>query len=120
MDKSRWPALFGFALLCACSSAGADGLTTAQAAQHIGEKATVCGTVASSHYASDVEGQPTFINLDEPYPDQVFTILIWGDYRGKFATPPERWSGRLCVTGRIKAYRGKPEVKVYSPSQIQR
>lgn len=107
-------------LLGACSASGASGIPPQQAAQHIGETATVCGTIAGSHYAADNDGQPTFINLGKPYPDPVFTIVIWGDYRGKFATPPDSWAGRLCVTGRIIEYHGGPEMKVIDPSQVSR
>ena len=104
----------------ACSAHAASILSPAQAAQHIGELATVCGTVASSHYAVGSNDQPTFINLDKAYPDQIFTIVIFADYRGKFSTPPELWSGRVCVTGRITEYHGKPEMKVADPSQVSR
>ena len=27
------------------------------------------------------QGQPTFLNLDDPYPKEVFTISIWGSER---------------------------------------
>jgi hypothetical protein len=40
--------------------------------------ATVCGKVVSTHYAKSSKGEPTFLNLDEAYPNEVFTILIWG------------------------------------------
>ncbi|MGH8126486.1 MAG: hypothetical protein ACREPK_11645, partial [Rhodanobacteraceae bacterium] len=96
-------------LLNACTAFGASGLSPQQAAQHIGETATVCGTIASSHYAADSDGQPTFINLGKPYPDPIFTIVIFGDYRSKFSTPPDSWTGRVCATGRISEYHGKPE-----------
>jgi hypothetical protein len=43
--------------------------------------------VVSTHYASSSKGQPTFLNLDELYPKEVFTILIWGSDRTKFGVP---------------------------------
>ncbi|MGH8146767.1 MAG: hypothetical protein ACREPY_10575 [Rhodanobacteraceae bacterium] len=120
MHECWLPGVLLAAMLAGCSGAGAHGLSAAQAAQHIGDKATVCGVVASAHYAADVEGQPTFVNLDKPWPNPIFTIVIWGDYRGRFATPPEKLHGRLCVTGVIRAFHGKPEMKVISRSQISR
>jgi hypothetical protein len=102
------------------TGARAADLTPAQAAQHVGEKATVCGTIAGAHYAERSDGQPTFINLDRPYPDPVFTIVIWGDYRGKFSPPPETWTGRVCATGKLTAFHGRAEMKVFSPAQIRR
>jgi hypothetical protein len=86
-----------------------------QAGQHIGETATVCGTVASEHFASTSKGQPTFINLDEPYPRQIFTILIWGSDRAAFGQIPKR----LCITGTISSYRSIPEIIARKPSQIR-
>ena len=64
--------------LLLASIAQSQTLTSAQAEAHVGENATVCGIVASGHIAASGRGEPTFINLDSPYPDQVFTILISG------------------------------------------
>jgi hypothetical protein len=95
-------------------------LTTRQAAQHIGEQAKVCGKVASAHYARDVEGRPTFLDLDKPYPNPIFTIVVWGDYRERFSSPPDTLRGLLCVTGLVTSYRGEPQIVVINPSQITR
>jgi hypothetical protein len=79
----------------------------------------VCGLVVSSRYAFSTKGQPTFLNLDEPYPKQVFTILIWGENRSKFRTPESDYKGkRICVTGKITEYRSEPEIVADSPKQI--
>src|SRR6476620_10630518 len=67
-------------------------LTTAEAREHIGEVATVCGTVVSTRYAASTKGKPTFLNLDKPYPNQVFTIVIWGSDRDKFGRPEVEYS----------------------------
>jgi hypothetical protein len=86
----------------------AQTLTTAEAANHVGETATVCGDIAGEHTATSSHGTPTFINLDKPYPHQVFTLLIWGDDKqnvGQFPT-----SGRVCATGKITEYHGAPEI----------
>jgi hypothetical protein len=63
----------------------------------------------------------TTSNLDKPYPDQVFTVLIRGSDRGKFEKPPETlYSGKkICVTGTIQGYQGRPEIIVKEPSQIE-
>ena|ERR1700687_4003994 len=95
-------------------------LTTAEAKDHVGETATVCGNVVSTRYAASTKGQPTFLNLDKPYPNQVFTIVIWGSNRSKFGTPETDYkSMRICVTGKITAYAGLPEIVVDEPKQIK-
>ena len=94
-------------------------IQAADAKDHIGERATVCGQVASTHFAERSKGEPTFINLDKPYPNQIFTILIWGSDRTKFGDPERTYSGKhVCVTGRIASYRGVAEIIAYEPSQI--
>jgi len=95
-------------------------LTAAEAKEHIGQTATVCGDVASTHYAARSRGNPTFINLDKPYPNQIFTVLIWGSDRPKFGDPEETYrSKHICVTGKISDYKGAPEIVAYAPSQIK-
>ncbi len=42
-------------------------VTPVEAASHVGERATVCGLVASATYADCSRGQPTFLNLDKPF-----------------------------------------------------
>lgn len=94
-------------------------LTASEAKDHIGEKATVCGTVASTRYAASSKGPPTFVNIDKPYPNQVFTILIWGEDLPKFNVKPSTWEGKwVCATGTISSYRGVPEIVAKSPDQI--
>lgn len=121
--SARWPTLLALCLAIAVpGTVAARGatFTAAQAAQHVGATATVCGTIAGAHYAERSDGEPTFINLDKPYPNPVFTIVIWGDYRSKFSPPPETWTGRVCATGRITSFHGRAEMKVFAPAQIQR
>jgi micrococcal nuclease len=101
------------------SARGASWLAAQDAADHIGETTKVCGTVASTNYAIKSKGQPTYLNLDRPYPNQVFTILIWGSDRPKFGTPETTLMGKkVCATGTIKEYRGKPEIIATDPKQI--
>jgi len=95
-------------------------ISAAEAKNHVGERATVCGEVASTHYAARSRGNPTFINLDKPYPNQIFTVLIWGSDRPKFGDPEETYrSRRICVTGKITDYKDVPEIIAYEPSQIK-
>jgi hypothetical protein len=95
-------------------------LTAVEARNHVGERATVCGEVASTRYAATSRGNPTFINLAKPYPDQVFTALIWGNDRLKFGDPEQEYRDKhICVTGKIMDYKGIPEIVTYEPSQIK-
>jgi len=108
--------------LVAIGEASAQGrkLTAAEAKNHIGERATVCGKVVSVHFAGPSKGQPTFMNLDEPYPRQIFTVVIWGSDRGKFGDLESKFKdAHVCVTGQITSYRGEPEIVARDSGQIE-
>lgn len=47
-------------------------------------------------------------------------MVIWGADRPAFNPPPEVLyrEKRICVTGLIKEFRGRPEVIVSSPAEI--
>ena len=109
-----------FAVVLTALGAAQTSISAAEAKDHIGQKATVCGDVASSHYAARTRGNPTFLNIDKPYPNQIFTVLIWGSDRSKFGNPEGDYRDkRICVSGKISEYKGVPEIVAYEPSQIR-
>jgi len=94
-------------------------LRAEEAVDHAGETATVCGRVAGASFARSVRGQPTFLNLDRPHPDQPFSVVIWGDDRPAFGEPERSFAGRrICATGLIRLHKGKPEIVVRRPDEI--
>ncbi len=108
------------ALLAAGVAFAADTLDPADAASHVGEEATVCGEVTGAKYSSHRKRKPTFIDFGPPHPNQLFTALIWGEYRDKFDYVPESLLGKtICVSGTITEYKGKSEIKVSDPLQIR-
>jgi len=95
-------------------------LYAAEAKEHFGETATVCGEVVSANYAGSSKGHPTFLNLDKPYPKPIFTVVIWDENRSKFGKPEQDYKGKqICVSGKITAYAGSPEMVVSDPRQIK-
>lgn len=95
-------------------------LTAAEAASHVGEVATVCGVVVDTSYLSSNRGRPTFLNLDKPYPDRIFRVVIWGADRDKFGEPEKKYRDKdICVTGLIRRHHGRPEIIAKDPGQIR-
>ncbi len=117
---AKWCVYLSLLLAPVASGASAAApITPEQAAAHIGEMATVCGTVVDAKFANNVKGQPTFLNFGRAHPNEIFTVLIWGINRAKFASPESRLVGkRVCVTGLIQLYRGKPEIIATDPQQL--
>jgi hypothetical protein len=96
-------------------------ISPSEAAKYAGKSVTVCGKVASTAYAIQVVGRPTFLNLGRPYPNQPFTVVIWGSNRSKFSPPPEKaYDGKtICVSGIVLVFRDEPpRIVVETPSQI--
>ena len=121
MKRLRYFSMLVFCLLAIPNVyAQTKKITAAEAKDHVGDRMTICGKVASTHYAKASKGEPTFLNLDEPYPREIFTILIWGSDRGKVGTPESEYKGlRVCVTGKITTYRGTPEIVANERGQIE-
>ena len=100
-------------------AAAADQISSQEAVNHVGEQTTVCGVVVSAKYATSTQGTPTFLNLDKPYPNHIFTALIWGVDRPKFNSPPEHLEGYcICFSGLITLYKERPQIIVANPAQI--
>ncbi len=94
-----------------------------EAALHVGKKRTVCGRVVTASYASSSRGRPTFLNLDVAYPNQIFTIVIWREWRGSYPSAPEKlFSGQfVCAKGMIASHNDVPQIeagkrKVWRPA----
>ena len=93
-------------------------ITAFEAAAHEGQIATVCGRVESTRWLGS--GRRTFLNFDRPYPDQPFTVVIPPESRPAFDTEPEtEYEHRdVCVAGLVSLYRGKPQIMVFGPAQL--
>ena len=121
MRKIFYPLFIFIVIICfIVPSYSKKYITPAEAINYIGQEMTVCGVVASTKYASFSKGQPTFLNLDKPYPNQIFTVVIWGEDREKFDKPPEIYykGKRICVHALISSYRDIPQITVRDPSKI--
>ena len=91
-------------------------VSDAQAEQHIGRDVTVEGVVTA---VSTSRKGNTFINFGGVYPNQTFTG--WIPAGTPLATDDSistLQGKKIKITGRIELYRGKPEMRVLSKSQI--
>ena len=92
--------------------------TTKEAWDHVGEEAKVCGKVVSVYFSKRSKGRPTFINLDKPYPNQLFTVVVWEEDRAKFQELKKLKNSHICVEGEIESYGEKPQMTLRDPSQL--
>jgi hypothetical protein len=97
---------------------GAGAVLSTRAGQVVGRQATVAITHVAASYQPGTRGQPTFLN-DAPYPNQVFSAVVWGRDRAQFQPSPESYQGQpLCVTGPVELFQQHPQVVISSPSQL--
>ncbi|HAO46185.1 MAG TPA: hypothetical protein DCQ97_04625 [Chitinophagaceae bacterium] len=87
--------------------------------QHIGDSVTVCGKVEDLRYFESSKNSPTFLNIGGKYPNQLLTVVIWGDVRKQFKKSPDDLKNKeVCFTGRIILYKDRPEIVIEKPEQL--
>jgi hypothetical protein len=118
MKDIRWhlSMVFTVYLLASVTSFAQVKLPTAMAKNHVGQKATVCGRVTHTSFASAMGGKPTYIDLTDG-----FIVVIWGSDRGHFNGKPEEMyrNKAVCVTGKILQYKTAQEIVVREPKMIE-
>jgi hypothetical protein len=104
------------ALLTAVPAA-AGSIPASEAAQHVGETATVVGVLSGYHY-SGVK-RPTFWNIDGAYPNNLFTVVIPASHVREFPNAKPLIGRTLAITGTIELYNGKPQIVLTDINQVQ-
>ena len=92
---------------------------TTQAKYHIGQTATICGTVVSTRRTQ--KANAVYLNLDRVHPNQEFYATIW-DYNGpNFHYDPVTYlvNKKVCVTGKISIYDDIPRISVNNENEIE-
>lgn len=86
------------------------------AAKHYGEYATVEGKIVATHNS----GKACFLNFHPNY-KRYFTAVIFASAFPLFPANPESfyYGKKVRVSGYIKEYKGKPEIILNDPSQIE-
>lgn len=86
------------------------------AAKHYGEYTTVEGTIVATHNS----GKVCFLNFHPDY-KRYFTAVIFASAFSRFPANPENYyyGKKVRVSGYIKEYKGKPEIILNDPSQIE-
>lgn len=89
-------------------------IPASQAQAYIGQNKRVCGQIAGLKETS----AGLFVNLDRPYPNDAMTAVIWRAHLDRVGRSKLTENGRVCISGIIGAYRGKPQIEVENSDQI--
>ena len=117
----------------AVAAESAGYIPSSKAGDHMGEEATVQGSVKAYNYISGAKGRPYILIFDKPniiergsgvsdleVPSS-FKVVIWKDYHTNF---PGNFAGgyaghTVCETGTIVDYNGDPAIEAQDPSQLE-
>ncbi|PKP18483.1 MAG: DNA/RNA non-specific endonuclease [Bacteroidetes bacterium HGW-Bacteroidetes-21] len=93
-------------------------INTIQAKGYIGQKKTVCGTVVSTRVWKD--NKAIFMNLDQKFPNHVFSATIWGNNIVNFPYEPATtlMNRKVCITGTIGKYKEVPSMELKNDESI--
>ncbi len=96
-------------LLLSLNSFSQDTITSDKAKGYMDKMVYMVGKVASFKLAS--EGSFTnYINIDKPFPNNEFTVVITNNYNEKLKVNIEDLKGKtVCVKGKISTYKNDPK-----------
>lgn len=79
-----------------------------------------CGIVADVRSASGFKGGGLVADLGRPDPIETLQVVVPQADLDRFDPSPAYWEGkRICVTGPVTSYRGRPEIVAADPNQIR-
>ena len=116
------------------ADAAAGYISSSKAVEHMGEVATVKGSVTDYTYKAGAKGKPYIFVFDKTVAranvkgdkmgldiPQSFKVVIWKDDQSNF--PPHFATGyqghSVCATGMIVDYNGDPAIEAQDPSQLK-
>lgn len=116
MLKSLLSVTFSFFFLSAISQT----IPAEEVKNNVGKTVTVSGKVVDGAYLNSAYNKPTLLNIDKAFPNEIFTVVIYGENRRLFEYNPEEvLKGKIIVvTGKVTMYNGKPQIEVVKPNQI--
>jgi endonuclease G len=93
-------------------------INTVQAKGYKGQKKTVCGAVVSTRIWKD--NKAVFINLDQKFPNHIFSATIWGNNIPNFSYEPAATliNRNVCITGTIGEYKGIPSIEIKNEKSL--
>ena len=90
-----------------------------RASKYLGKKIIVQGKVVDAYRSP--KSNTVFLNFEKSYPNQCFTAVIFSSEISKVVNHPENYYKNkiVRVLGRVTKYKGRAEIILDSPSQIE-
>jgi DNA/RNA endonuclease YhcR with UshA esterase domain len=89
-------------------------ISTAEADKYYDQKMIVTGKVVQVTIRPNV----TFLNLDKPYPNSPFTVVIFHGHSSFYGDANALRGKSVEIKGKIRNYRDKPEIVLDNTNQL--
>lgn len=85
-----------------------------------GETVTVCSKVMGT-FVGKGEKKTTYLDFGKPYPNAVLRAVIFEGDLANFKYNPSEFlkNKNVCITGKVKLYKSKPEMIIENEEQIK-
>ena len=110
-------AVFAFALKLSADETNSPAplkIGASEASKYYDQEMIVTGKVAQV----TIRPKVVFLNIDKPFPNSPFTLVIFLDETNKFGDLKALDGKNIEAKGKIKKYRDKPEIILNSPKQL--
>ncbi len=89
-----------------------------EADNYLYEEIIIQGKIASAYCSKT---NTVFLNFGSVYPKQCFVAVIFNSYHDKFVKDPEKYYAdkTVRIKGKISEYKGKPQIILKNPEQIE-
>lgn len=86
---------------------------------HVGETVMACGEVVQVSKGKKAH----YLNLDNKYPNQTLTVLIWDNnlqgFEARFGELSQLEQHRVCARGKITEYKNSLQIQVSNPQFLR-
>ena len=102
-----------------------DTISANEASKRIGQYVIVKAKVVTTFFGEKLQGQPTYLNLDQKFPDNPMTVIILNDQLKKLKINASDYEGKtIIVKGKMyllpyENSKKKPCIKIYNKDQIK-
>lgn len=89
-------------------------LKATEAKNYIGQTKIFCGKL--KQITPFAKGE--YLNLDQNYPNQSLTIVVWSSDANKFAPFNQSMQKIMCINGEVTTYKNRPQITLRSVDQL--
>lgn len=103
-----------------------DTISAYLAADKIGEEVIIKAKVVTVFYAKNSTGKPTFLNLEQPFPNNPIAVIIFENDLVKLNIDAQIYIGKtILIKGEVKLYKDeekpykdKASITIYNKNQL--